>query len=138
MGWCGYSIYSGDGTQTRHYDFLVWAKCATVDEIMDGDWLKYGKTVIPKDKQPIFIKNIDKVIKKMPKSKYWTEDTALEWQMLLALFLDNKLTVPKIILEKGVDATNYLMEDHCEDFDVPGLRRSALKRFLKRTKFFEK
>jgi hypothetical protein len=134
MGWGGHSNYSGDGTQTLHYNFLAWAKCATEDEIMDQEWLKYRKTVIPKDKIPIFQKNIKKVIKKMPKSKYWNESNAIDWQMLLALFVDNKLPVPRVIFEKGLDATNYLMGEHSDDFENPGARRRCLRVFAEKAK----
>jgi len=100
MGWFGYGIYDGDDTQSRHYKFLVLSGCAkNDDEIYDGEWVGL-KTTIPKDKIPIFIKGIPKILKKMPKCKFWNEDRALEWQMLLSLFLDNNITPTKEIKEK--------------------------------------
>ena len=135
MGWCGYDIYDGDDTQTLHYDFLVLTKCAkNDDEIYTGEWLG-DKTIIPDEKIPVFQANIDEVIKKMPKSKFWTEDSALEWQMLLALFVDNKLSVPKLIFEKGVEATEYLMTDDIIDsYTDPKERRRCLRRFINKAK----
>lgn len=130
MGWFGHNIYDGDGTQTVHYNFLKWAKCGTEDQI--SEWLEYNKTIIPAEKIAIFQKNIDKVLKKMPKVKYWNEYAAIEWQMLLALFVDNKIPVPKLILEKGIDATYYLMQDDADEFDEPGKRRRCLKAFIKK------
>jgi hypothetical protein len=135
MGWIGYGIYDGDGTQTSHYNFLTLSKCAKDDdEILDNNWLTVNGTKIPKDRQPIFISNVDKILKKMPKSKFWNEDSAIEWQMLLALFLDNKIYPPKIVFDKGILATEYLIEHCSDDFDVPGFRKRALRNFIKKVK----
>lgn len=132
MGWYNYDIYGGDETQTRHYNFLKWAKVATEDQIFNEGWLMIRKTKIPNDKIPIFEKNLDKVIKNMPKCKFWDEDKAIEWQMLLALCLDNKIYPSGIIREKGKEATEYLMGEHASDFTKPSKRRAALRNFLKR------
>jgi hypothetical protein len=132
MGWFSYHVYGGDDTQTQHYNFLKWAKCGTEDEIMDNEWLGLRGTKIPKDRISIFEKNIDKVLKKMPKSKYWNDENAIEWQMLLSLFLDNKLKVPTIVKQKGIDATEYLCGKHAADFTNPKLRIRNLKRFIER------
>jgi len=133
MGWSGYSIYSGDDTQTQHYDFLVKAKVVkNDDEIFDGEWLTCRGTIIPKHKIPLFIKNIGKIKLRVP--KFWDEDSAIEHQMLLALFVDNKLPVPRNIFDNGIIATEYLMGGHAADFDKPSLRRAALKRFIVRAK----
>jgi hypothetical protein len=133
MGWCGDGLYDGDGTQALHYDFLQQAKCATEDEIFDNDWLG-KKTLIPEDRIPIFEKNIDLVLKKMPYKKFWNEDIALEWQMLLALFVDNKLKVPKIIRDKGIEATEFLCGPDASEFNNPSNRRRKLRSFIEKAK----
>jgi len=132
MGWGGYGIYDGDGTQTCHYDFIVWSGCATEDEIYDGEWLKLNKTKIPVDRLSIFEKNIGKVIKKMPKVKFWNENKAIEWQMLLSLLLDNKIKPPAVVKKNGILATEFLMGEHASDFCSPAARRAILRRFIKR------
>lgn len=129
MGWFGYGIYSGDNTQTCHYDFLEWLG---FKEKEIESWLG-NKTKIPKKHIETLKNGLAKIIKKMPKRKYFTEDSdAIEWQMLLALLLDNKIKPNKIIYEKGISATNYLMGKHADDFDAPPIRRAALRRFIKR------
>lgn len=134
MGWSGYGIYAGDGTQSSHYDFIKWSKCATEDEVYDGDWLRYNKTVVPKDRLPILEKNLALVIKKMPKVKFWNEDKALEWQMLLALLLDNKVKPPALVKKNGILGTEFLMEAHAAEFNEPHVRRRVLRNFIKRAK----
>lgn len=131
MGWSGYTIYSGDGTQTRHYDFLKWAKVASEDEVFDNNWLQYNKTVVPKDKISILVKNIGLIVNKIPKFKFLNEDSAIEWQMLAALLLDNKIKVPKLIKQKAKEATEYLIQES-GDFDKPYLRRKHLRKFLEK------
>ena len=143
MGWLGYTLYAGDSTQSCHSAFLEWAGIEIDYDTDDGDEYYYSiftsrGTFIPKDLIPIFVKNINKVLKKMPKIKmsrvknikYWDEYNALEWQMLLALFVDNKLKIPQIIYDNGIEATEFLMGEHASDFDKPWLRRAALKRFI--------
>jgi len=132
MGWCGYTIYSGDDTQTRHYDFIKWAKISKDDDEI-GDWLEL-KTKIPKDKRHLLTDNADIILKKMPKTKFWDEDKAIEWQMLLALYLDNKVIPPKIIYDNGILGTEYLMGEHAEDFDNPSSRKKNLRNFIARAK----
>jgi hypothetical protein len=134
MGWYGYCIYCGDDTQTRHYDFFKWGKIASDYEITENDWLTNKGTIIPKIYIDKFIKNIPLILKKMPKVKFWNEDNAIEWQMLLALFIDNNIKPPKEILSNGITATEYLMEEHAADFNNPSLRRKHLKNFIKKAK----
>jgi hypothetical protein len=137
MGWCGHTNYSGDGTQTCHYDYLKWAKAGTEDEIFENEWLSLRKTKIPNDRIPIFIKNIDLVLKKMPKSKYWNEYSAIAWQMLLSLFLDNKIKeCPKTVVEKGIEASEYLLGEHSAEFNSPSARRKSIKAFINKAKKF--
>jgi hypothetical protein len=133
MGWMGYGIYDGDETQTRHYDFIKWSKCGKEDEVYD-DWFRYRKTVIPKERIPILEKNLELVIEKMPNVKFWNEDKAIAWQMLLALLLDNKIKPPVIVKKNGILGTEFLMEEHASDFNEPHVRRKVLRNFIKRTK----
>lgn len=135
MGWAGYGIYDGDGTQTLHYDFLKWAGCAqNDDEIYDGDWLTLNRTKIPKERRHLLKVNLNKVLKKMPSVKFWNEDKAIEWQMLLALFLDNKIEPPSVVKRNGILGTEFLMEEHSSEFDSPGSRRRVLRNFIKKAK----
>lgn len=131
MGWFGNGIYDGDETQTRHYDFIKWAKIEKKDDVI-FDWLGVKKTSIPKDKQNLLLDNHKLILKKMPNKKFWDEDDALEWQMLLALYLDNNLKAPKEIYEKGVEATQYLIEKQSDDFYQPSQRRRCLRNFIKK------
>ncbi len=133
MGWFGYGIYDGDGTQSAHYDFIKQAKISKdQDEI--SEWLKVKRTSIPADKRHLLEDNIDLILKKMPKVKYWSEDKAIEWQMLAALFMDNKVKPLPVVYEHAISATEYLMGDHCDDFKVPSRRRQVLKNFKRKLK----
>jgi len=67
----------------------------------------------------------------MKKPRFWDEDSALKWQMLLSLFLDNNIKPPKMILETGIEATEYLIEKSCCDFHNPSARKRALSNFIK-------
>lgn len=128
MGWFSYSIYGGDCTQTRHYDFIKWAGIK-VDEDEISDWLGNRGTKIPYQYLDKFINGIPKIIKKMPKIRFWNEDSALEWQMLAALLVDNDI-LHADTLNKGLEATDYLIQsEHTKDFDKPCLRRAALRKF---------
>ena len=91
MGWYAYNLYGGDDTQTRHLDFIKWSgiKPKKGEEIFD--WLLERKTRIPMEYISTFIKGIPKILKRMSKSKFFNEDNSIEWQMLAALFIDNKL-----------------------------------------------
>jgi hypothetical protein len=134
MGWSGYGIYAGDGTQSCHHDFLQWMKVTVgkkCDEVFE--WMSMLKTKIPKDRRPLLRKNYKLALKKMPKLKWGDdEDIALEWQMLLSLFIDNEVKPPKIIKDQGIRATKWLMGEHAADFNNPGARRKSLRDFLAR------
>lgn len=133
MGWFGYDIYDGDETQTRHYNFLKWGKVSNNDEEIEN-WLTCDGTLIPKEKASILLKNINLVLKKMPKVKFWNEEKALEWQMLGALFLDNKIKIPTIIRKNTILATEYLIGEHAEDFLEEKTRRRYLRKFIRKIK----
>lgn len=134
MGWSGYSNYSGDDTQTQHITFCEWAKLPVETEEI-SNWLGLRKTKIPKEYHSVFLNNIDKVLSKMNKNKFWDEYKAIEWQMLMCLFLDNDLEMSAIIKENGILATEYLLlGDHSADFENPAARRAALRKLLKRVK----
>lgn len=134
MGWFGYNIYDGDDTQTQHLDFCKWAKLYKSDN--DLSWqdehLTECGTKLNKEEKKLFLENIDLVLKKMPKRKYYSEDDHMMWHMLLALFVDNKMKPPKIVKQKGTEAVQYLMGDHASDFCEPSRRRSCLRRFLEK------
>lgn len=145
MGWTGYGIYDGDETQTCHFRHLEWVGLDNYDEVCE--WMQYPKgTIIPLDKRKILEKNVSKIIKRMPKLKvangyvvhngYFTniEYDCIEWQMLLALFVVNKIRPPKIIYTNGIAGTVYLMGDHASDFDNPRIRRSRLRSFIEKAK----
>lgn len=136
MGWFAYDIYGGDDTQTRHYDFLKWSDTAKENQIMEEDWLMIRKTKIPKQYIDKFVTGVPKILKKIkPRTpKHWNDDSAIEWQMLLALFLDNDIKPPLEILNNGISATEYLMGEHAADFDNTSLRRRNLRNFIKKAK----
>lgn len=131
MGWLGYSIYGGDDTQTQHLGFLRKAGLKLSDD-EEMDLLGINKTKIPKELLGKFKKNIPLLIKKMPNAIHWNEDKALEWQMLAALLLDNKIPLPKKLKKKAIEATEYLMNDHADDFIEPVKRRQVLRKFLEK------
>lgn len=58
-------------------------------------------------------------MKKMSKKKFFDEDSAIEWQMLLSLYLDNNLSVPANVKSRGISATKYLLSDHSDRFKEP-------------------
>lgn len=129
MGWFGYGLYDGDDTQTRHIDFIKWA----IPTLSDDDVFEYleGKrTIIPKNLLPSFKKGIPSILKKMKTPKYWDEYAAIDWQMLLSLFVDNNLKVPRIILINGMLASDYLLGEHAEDFNNPSMRKKCIKYFM--------
>lgn len=130
MGWFGYGKYDGDDTQTQHLTYCEWAKLPVSDDDM-FDWLGSKKTKIPKEHIPLFKKNIPLILSKMNNNKLWDEDKAIEWQMLMCLFLDNNLKMPKIIKQNGILATEFLLEEHASYFDEPSKRRANLRRLLK-------
>jgi len=129
MGWFGYGIYDGDETQSCHYDYIRWAKVESKEEKIDK-WLTLSGTILPEDKRHLLVTNSNLILKKLKKPKFWDEYSAVEWQMLLALFVDNNLAAPDSIYDFGVEATEYLMEQHAEEFDSPKKRRNELKKFL--------
>ena len=141
MGWCGYGLYDGDETQTCHYDFMKWAGWkdeGAVTEAMTYTRRGGGKTKLTNEMKVALTKNIDKVLKKMPKLNkfgFQGEEDAIEWQMLLSLFSDNKLVPPKVVFDNGILATEYLMQhDYTWDFNEPAKRKAALRNFIKKVK----
>lgn len=137
MGWSGYGLYDGDGTQTCHYLFMEQAGWKDEDAV--GDAMTYtrrgGKTKLTNEMKEVLANNIDKVLKKMPKPTkfgFRKEHNAIEWQMLLALFVDNKILPPKSVIYNGILATEYLLGSHSDSFDEPYKRKAALRRFIKK------
>lgn len=138
MGWFGHGLYDGDGTQTSHYDFIKTAiPSLTNDEI--ADFLLFRKTKIPNKLLSAFKKGTPAILKKMEsvkifgnKDSFDNEYNAIEWQMLLALFVDNNLKVPHKILVNGMIGSYYLLGEHSADFTSPSKRRTVIKRFMKK------
>jgi hypothetical protein len=140
MGWFGYGIYDGDETQTLHYLFMKWAGWKDEDALKEC--LMKNKTKLTSEMKDILVKNIEKVLNKMPKfdektilidSEHKCEYKAKDWHMLLALYLDNKLDVPKVIWEKGILGATYLKKQAVE-FDDPQKRRAVLNSFIRKSK----
>jgi hypothetical protein len=130
MGWISFGIYGGDGTQTQHYDFIKSA-CISQDDEEISDFLKQNRTIVPRDKRHLLIVNYNKIVKKI-KSNIRDEYDALSWQMLAALFLDNQVRLPVSLKKKAIEATNYLIENSCDDFVSPSRRRENLRKFLRK------
>lgn len=136
MGWFGYGIYDGDDTQCCQYDFLKNAKViSSYEDFIDLQ--TDDMILLNEDQKKILLKNFKGVLKHMPKIdkqfEYFEDyDAALEWQMLLGLFVDNKMEVPFVVFNNGVKATLYLMGDHAAEFDYPNKRRAKLKSFIKK------
>lgn len=133
MGWISYSLYGGDDTQSCHYNFIKWSGLKISDDEIYENCMKAYKTKLPHWGIETFKNGIPKILKKMPKCKHWSESNAIEWQMLAALLVDNRI-YHKEILKKGIAATEYLMGEHAADFNNPSARRQALKRFISRIK----
>lgn len=139
MGWFAYNIYGGDETQSRHLDFLVWGKVIKKSEEYDvmNDYLLSTKTHIPEDKKFILKRNLSKIIKHLPKkfpSAGYSDsgDSAIEWQMLGALLVDNKIKPTKKIYKMVSEANHILKGKHAEDFNEPYRRKQAIRSFQKR------
>lgn len=141
MGWHGYGIYSGDETQTLHIDFMKRLGFSYEDI---EPCLKVGKTSLTEEMIEKICTDGHLIIDKMPKlvtpNIYFTSDeAALEWQMLLALFIDNDIfsydcddvfeRVCHEVFKVGILATTYLSYQHASEFDYPKKRRAVLKRF---------
>lgn len=136
MGWAGYGIYDGDGTQTCHYAMLNVLGISCDDEIF-----RYmgEKTVVSKEKQHLLTENVDKLIAALPDCEQFQDEyEAIEWHMALALYLDNDICPPKQILSRGIEAVYYLMGEHADNFNEPARRKQKLRAFLKRTEKWTK
>lgn len=140
MGWFGYGIYDGDGTQTCHYDFLKKLGIEKDDDII-YEMLTLEGTVIPENKRNLLRKNYKKVFDKFSKYKFIpgrtgciVEDKAIEIQMFGALFIDNKVKIPVQVKKKVIEATEFLLGDHASEFSNPGLRRRVLREFIETIK----
>jgi hypothetical protein len=120
----------GDDTQTRHYDYIRWSK---IERNMDliCDWLTLSGTILPPSKRSLLKKNYKLILAKLKKPKFWDEESAIEWQMLLSLFMDNEVKPPKIIFATGIEATQYLKEKCADDYNSPAARKKALNKFIK-------
>ena len=137
MGYFGHGLYDGDDTQTRHYDFIKWTKIEDYkDQCFDEEWLG-NKTTIPKEKHKQFCANLNLILKEMPKKQispknntYTNKSIALEWIMLAKLFMDNKLKVPRIVIENSKTGAEVLMGEDASDFCNPSLRRRHLRKFI--------
>lgn len=129
MGWWGHGIYDGDGTQTCHYDFIKWAKIESNEEVI-SQWLTLAGTKIPKNKLPLLKKNCQLILKKLKVPKHWKEDSALDWQMLLSIFIDNNVKPPVAVYKNGIDATQYLIDECSDDYNNPAARKKVLRGFI--------
>ena len=135
MGWFGYNTYGGDGTQSCHYNYLVWSKVFKNDDaVMDSGVLDSLKTKLNKQQKVIFSKNWKKVFSKIDRKKIKYDDDAIQIQMLAAIFIDNELSIPKKLYKKLEIAIDYLLGQHSDEFDKPFARRNSLKKFLKQAK----
>lgn len=135
MGWFGYGIYDGDETQSRHFDYIKWFGIEKDEEVICEEYMTNTKTIIPDDKKKLLQTNFAKFIKKMIKvPRFWNEDNAIEWHMLLALYLDNKVQPPMMVYDVGIEATEYLIEEHAYEYDNPAARRRVLRNFIKKAK----
>ncbi len=134
MGWSGYGLYDGDGTQTCHIGFIKQAIPSLSECDIFDEFIGLRKTLIPKRFLPAFKKGIPSILKKIkiPNLTRWNEDTAIDWQMLLSLFVDNNLKVPHNVLIFGMLACHYLLGEHASDFSEPYKRRAVIKRFMKK------
>jgi hypothetical protein len=133
MGWFGYNIYDGDGTQSCHYDFIKTANLTMkVDVVVvnEQEWMTKDGTLIPEKLLPQFKLAIPKIVKTLPNKKFWSDDDAIEWQMFGALLLCNRIKINKTLKKKVIDATEYLMGEHAAAFDEPYKRRKILKKFI--------
>lgn len=139
MGWFGHGIYDGDDTQTFHLDFLKRAGCKKKYSEMIESFFKTNKTLLDKETKNLVIHNIPKILDKMPKAiqsnignniYFKDEVDAVEWQMLLSLFLDNKIKPTQLIKHNGIFATEYLLHYHADSFTNPSARKANLRRFL--------
>lgn len=135
MGWSGYGLYDGDETQSCHINFIKWAIPSLNEEDIFDCFIGTRKTKLPKILTLSFKKGIVNILKKIrtPKNHFkWDEENAIEWQMLLSLFVDNNLKVPHIVLVNGMLASNYLLGEHASEFDEPTKRKATIKRFMKK------
>jgi hypothetical protein len=139
VGWSGYGIYDGDGTQSLHYSFIKKANLSFVTKVdeeylLENDILLPNRTGIPMFLIPQFKKAIPKIVKTLPNRKFWNEDNAIEWQMFGALLLDNRIKMSSKIKKKVIEATEYLMGEHADEFNSPIKRRNVLRKFIEKIK----
>lgn len=133
MGWSGYGLYNGDGTQSCHIEFIKTAIPTLSEDTISG-FLRIRGTRIPDSLIPAFKKGIPSILKKMrkPSLMKWDEYVAFDWQMLLSLFVDNNLKVPHDVLVYGMVSCHYLLGEHSADFNEPGRRRAVIRRFMRK------
>ena len=145
MGWFGHGLYDGDETQTLHIGFL-----GNLDFIACevSDCLKANKTKLTKEMIKSLVSEPYRVIDNMPKIhpkfRFLSDEDAIEWQMLLCLFLDNKLfdyngsddddfvLASCEVINNGIDASEYLMYNHAEEFENPAKRKRVLRKLIRR------
>lgn len=134
MGWWGHGIYDGDDTQTCHYDFLKWAKIGK-NEDDRYSYLAEKGTFLPAAEREKFIQFLPIVIEKLDKKikrKNWDEDDALEWQMLVALLVDNSIPIPQYVFAKFEKAHDILTGSHAQDFNSPRKRLNVLNNLMEK------
>ena len=132
MGWYGYGNYDGDVTQTQHIDFLKWAKVVKTDD-QAMDCFSEKRTILSKEQKLILKKNVNLILKRLPKI-VGDEDWALQWQMLVALLVDNGIKPNRIIKIKFKEACNILLGEHSDTFENPSQRRKAIRNLMSRVK----
>lgn len=86
--------------------------------------LKLNKT-----EQEAVLSVLPKVIKRLSKIKNPCETDLLEWQMIGAFFVENKLPITKDIKNSVLNATSWLKHEHASSFIHPHIRRKVLSNF---------
>jgi hypothetical protein len=143
MGWWGYNILDGDSVmdfQTKIIETIVGKKNGSV-------FLENGKTISTMDfdsiqkLDPKTLNYIDDNYEKLVfdlklnnnVKRSWEEtDRALEWQVLADFYMKQDLDMPPELIEKAIEATNFLKGEHALSFTNPKARLKVLDNFLKR------
>jgi hypothetical protein len=139
MGWMGYGLYDGDDTlscQTEAIDIAIGGKNPTY--LLENGKKTDCYSFLPKMKldssiREIIDKNYPLIKNKLNLSNHdLNESRAIAWQMLADLYMNQGMDMPPELIEKALEATEYLKKEHAEDFDNPSARKKVLNNFIKK------
>lgn len=145
MGWCGYGLYDGDGTASIQMSIVEAAgynkdiplhNKAPIEDIVEWN---VGKQKLHIAVVSDVYTKWNKIAKQMmPKGKrFKDEDDAMSYLMAADFFFKHESQMPGNVLQKGIEAAQYLIEDgHADSFNKPSMRKRVLENFKEKLENF--